>query len=174
MRAALLFLFLTANTALAQTCPVCEQATKLQNELKKFNQADQKQLVQAEVESREALRLVVAFGNDLPPPKQGAKTFEALVRLGVYAAAFTPDDEFARALAVIGRKNPTYRKQYQTMVRKGLRARDRQEMCRVRYLQTSVTMKECELDEVQKGSAPDLALKRCSANYALEQCLAKK
>jgi len=27
---------------------------------------------------------------------------------------------------------------------------------------------------VQKGSAPDLALKRCSANYALEQCLAKK
>lgn len=174
MRAALLILFLTASTAYAQTCPVCEQAAKLQAELKKFNQADQKQLAQAEVASREALQLVVAFGNDLPPPKQGARTFEALVRLGVYAAAFTPDDEFARALAVIGRKNPAYRKQYQAMVRKGLRGRDRQEMCRVRYLQTSVTVKECELDETQKGAAPDLALKRCSANYALEQCLAKK
>jgi hypothetical protein len=174
MRTALLFLVLTAIPAFAQSCPVCEQALKLQTELKKFNQADQKQLAQAEATSREALQLVVAFGDNLPPPKQGAKAFEALVRLGIYAAAFTPDDEFARSLAVIGRKNPAYRKQYQAMVRKGLRARDRQEMCRVRYLQTSVTVKECQLDEVQKGSTPDLALKRCSANFALEQCLAKK
>lgn len=174
MRAALLFLFLSANTAFAQTCPVCEQATKLQTELKKFNRADPKQLAQAEVAGREALRLVVAFGNDLPPPKQGAKAFESLVRLGIYAAAFTPDDEFARSLAVIGRKNPAYRKQYQAMVRKGLRARDRQEMCRVRYLQTSVTVKECELDEAQKGSTSDLALKRCNTAYELQQCLARK
>lgn len=174
MRAALLLLFLTANTAFAQTCPVCDQAAKLQTELKKFNQADQKQVAQAEMASRQALELVVAFGNDLPPQKQGAKAYEALVRLGVYATAFTPDDEFARALAVIGRKNPAYRKQYQAMIRKGLRARDRQEMCRVRYVQTSVTVKECELDETQKGAASELARKRCSASYDLQQCLSKK
>ena len=175
MRAALILLLLSAGTAFAQpACPVCEQASKLQLELKNFKQADQTQIAQAEATSREALQLVVAFGENPPPPKQGAKAFEALVRLGVYAAAFTPDDEFARALAVIGRKNPAYRKQYQAMIRKGLRARDRQEMCRMRYLQTSVTMKECEFDEVQKGAAPDLARKRCSANFALEQCLVKR
>lgn len=175
MRAALLLLLLlSANTAFAQTCPVCEQAAKLQTELKKFDRADQKQVAQAETASREALRLVVAFGNDLPPPKQGAKAFESLVRLGIYAAAFTPDDEFARSLAVIGRKNPAYRKQYQALVRKGLRARDRQEMCRVRFLQTSVTVKECELDETRKGATPDLALKRCSTSYDLQLCLARK
>jgi hypothetical protein len=143
-------------------------------ELKKFNQTDQTQMAQAEAMSREALKLVVAFGDSPPLPKQGAKAFDALVRLGVYASAFTPDDEFARALAVIGRKNPAYRKQYQAMIRKGLRAKDRQEMCRMRYLQTSVTMKECEFDETQKGAASDLARKRCSANYALEQCLVKR
>ena len=97
MRLALICLFFSASAALAQQpCPVCDQAMKLQSELKKFNQADQKQLAEAEVRSRDALKLVVAFGDDLPPPKQGAKTYDALVRLGIYAAAFTPDDEFAR------------------------------------------------------------------------------
>ena len=174
MRAALIVLLLSAGTALAQpACPVCDEATRLQTELRKFKQTDQSQMAQAEALSREALKLVVAFGDDPPPPKQGARAFDALAKLGVYAAAFTPDDEFARALAVIGRKSPAYRKQYQAMIRKGLRAKDRQEMCRMRYLQTSVTVKECEFDEMQKGTAPDLARKRCSANYALEQCLVK-
>lgn len=175
MRAALILLLLCASAAFAQpACPVCEQAAKLQLELKNFNQVDQSQIAQAEALSREALKLVVAFGDNPPPPKQGAKAFEALVRLGVYASGFTPDDEFARALAVIGRKNPAYRKQYQAMIRKGLRVKDRQEMCRMRFLQTSVTVKECEFDEVQKGAAQDLARKRCSATYALEQCLVKR
>ncbi len=153
MRFALIFLFFTQPPS-RSPCPVCDQAAKLQTELKKFNQADQTQIAQAEALSRDALKLVVAFGDNPPPPKQGAKAFEALVRLGIYASAFTPDDEFARALAVIGRKNPAYRKQYQAMIRKGLRVKDRQEMCRVRYLQTSVTVKECEFDEAQKGRRP--------------------
>jgi hypothetical protein len=174
MRTALILLMFSTGLAFAQQpCPVCEQATKLQLELKKFNQADQRQIAQAEALSRDALKLVVAFGDELPPAKQGAKAFDALVRLGIYAAAFTPDDEFARALAAIGRKDPAYRKQYQAMIRKGLRIKERQEICRVRYLQTSVTVKECEFDEVQKGAAADLARKRCSADYALQQCLTK-
>ena len=175
MRLALIFLLFSTSIAFAQQpCPVCDQAAKLQAELKKFNQADQTQIAKAEALSRDALKLVVAFGDNPPPPKQGAKAFEALTRLGIYASAFTADDEFARALAVIGRKNPAYRKQYQAMIRKGLRVRDRQEMCRVRYLQTSVTVKECELDEAQKGSAPELARKRCSTDYGLQQCLEKR
>lgn len=175
MRLALIFLMFSTSLALAQQpCPVCDQAAKLQTELKKFNQADQTQIAQAEALSRDALKLVVAFGEDPPAPKQGAKAFEALVRLGIYASAFTADDEYARAVAVIGRKNPAYRKQYQAMIRKGLRLKDRQEMCRVRYLQTSVTVKECELDEGQKGTAPELARKRCSADYGLQQCLEKR
>ncbi len=174
MRWALICLIFSTTAAFAQpSCPVCEQAAKLQVELKKFNQADQKQIAQAEALSRDGLKLVESFGNDLPPPKQGAKAFEALVRLGIYASAFTADDEYARALAVIGRKNPTYRKQYQAMIRKGLRVKDRHEMCRVRYLQTSVTVKECELDETQKGAAPELLRKRCAAEYGLQQCLQK-
>jgi hypothetical protein len=174
MRWALICLVFSASAAFAQQpCSVCDQAMKLQTELKKFNQADQTQLAEAEVRSRDALKLVVAFSDDLPPPKQGAKAYEALVRLGIYASAFTPDDEFARALAVIGRKNPAYRKQYQALIRKGLRVKDRQEMCRVRYLQTAVTVKECEFDETQKGSSADLARQRCSTDYALQQCLTK-
>lgn len=175
MRLALICLIFSANLAHAQpACPVCDQAAKLQLDLKKFNQADQGQIAQAEALSRDALKLVVAFGDNPPPPKQGAKAFEALVRLGIYASAFTPDDEYARALAVIGRRNPAYRKQYQTMIRKGLRVRERQELCRVRYLQTSVAVKECELDEAQKGTATDAALKRCATDYALQQCLTKR
>lgn len=175
MRLALIFLLFPTSLACAQqSCPVCDQASKLQTELKKFNQADQSQIAQAEAMSRDALKLVVTFGDNPPPPKQGAKTFEALVRLGIYASAFTPDDEFARALAVIGRKNPTYRKQYQAMIRKGLRVKERQEMCRVRYLQTSVTVKECELDEAQKGANAELAHRRCATDYGLQQCLEKR
>lgn len=175
MRLALICLIFSTSLAFAQSpCPVCDEALRLQLALKKFNQADQNQIVQAEALSREALKLVVAFGDNPPPPKQGAKAFDALVRLGIYASAFTPDDEFARAVAVIGRKNPTYRKQYQAMIRKGLRVRDRQEMCRVRYLQTSVTVKECELDEAQKGADPAAARKRCNAEFALQQCLTKR
>jgi hypothetical protein len=175
MRLALICLIFSTTAALAQVpCPVCDQALRLQAELKKFNQADQKQIAQAEALSREALKLVETFGADLPSPKQGAKAFEALVRLGIYASAFTADDEYARALAVLGRKNPAYRKQYQAMIRKGLRAKDRQEMCRVRYLQTSVTVKECELDEARKGADPDSTRKRCSADFGLQQCLEKR
>lgn len=175
MRWALICVLFSASAALAQqSCPVCDQAAKLQVELKQFNQADQTQLALAEVRSRDALKLVTAFGDNLPPPKQGAKTYESLVRLGIYAAAFTPDDEFARAIAVIGRKNPAYRKQYQAMIRKGLRVKDRQEMCRVRYLQTSVTVKECEMDETQKGASGDLARQRCATDYGLQQCLEKR
>lgn len=172
MRFALILLMFSTNLAFAQApCPVCDQAAKLQGELKAFNQADQSQIAKAEALSREALKLVVAFGDNPPPPKQGAKAFDGLVRLGIYAAAFTPDDEYARALAVIGRRNPAYRTQYQAMIRKGLRVRERHELCRVRYLQTSVAEKECELDEVQKGTASDAAPKRCATNYALQQCL---
>ena len=174
MRLALIFLLFSTGLAFAQQpCPVCEDATRLRLELKKFNQADQKQIAQAESVSRDALKLVVAFGDNPPPAKQGAKAFEALTQLGAYASAFTSDDEFARALATIGRKDPAYRKQYQALIRKGLRVKERQEMCRVRYLQTKVSMKECEIDEVQKGATPDLARKRCNADYALQQCLTK-
>ena len=123
---------------------------------------------------REALKLVVGFADTLPPPKQGAKAYEALIRLGIYASAFTPDDEYARQVAVIGRKNPAYRKQYQALIRKGLRAKDRQEMCRVRTLQASVTVRECELEEAQKGATTEQARKRCNAEFSLQQCLQKR
>lgn len=175
MRWALICLIFSTGFALAQQpCTACDQAAKLQIELKKFNQADQQQIKRAETLSREALKLVVSFGEELPPPKQGAKAFEALARLGIYAAQFAGDDGFARALAMIGRKDPTYRKQYQAMIRKGLRVKDRQEMCRVRALQTSVSVKECELDETAKGTAPELLRKRCNAEYDLQQCLQKR
>lgn len=175
MRLALICLLFSTQIALAQQpCAVCEQAAKLQIELKKFNQADQTQIAKAEQLSRDALKLVVDFADNLPPPKQGAKAYEALIRLGIYASAFTPDDEYARQVAVIGRKNPAYRKQYQALIRKGLRAKDRQEMCRVRTLQASVTVRECELEEAQKGATPDQARKRCNAEFSLQQCLQKR
>ncbi len=173
MRLALVLLLFSTSLAMAQQpCPVCDQAAKLQSELKKFNLADPKQIAAAEAQSRQALSLVVAFSEALPPPAQNAATYEALVRLGVYAAPFLPDGEYERALATIGRQNPAYRKQYQTLVRKGLRNRDRQEMCRVRYLLTAVTVKECELDETRKGTSADNARKRCSADYSLQKCVA--
>jgi hypothetical protein len=172
---AIVLLLVSSTAAFAQTdCPVCEQAAKLRDALRMIEIGNAEQKAQGEALSKESLALVIAFRDSPPPPKQGRKAFESLVALSSYAAPFSTAADFERALAVIGTNNPDYRKRYQAVVRKGIRARNRQEACRMRYLQTNVSVAECRLGEMAAGASAELASKRCDANYSLEQCLAKK
>jgi hypothetical protein len=165
----------SATAAFAQSdCPICDQASKLRDELRKLDPGSAPQKAQGETLSREGLKLIAAFRDSPPPPKQGRKSFEALIALSGYAAPFAPDGAYEKALAAINIKNPDYRNRYQAVVRKGMRAKDRRESCQVRYLQTNVSVQECKLGEMAKGASDDLANKRCDASYALDQCLAKK
>jgi hypothetical protein len=173
--AILLSLLLFTGMALAQSdCAVCEPASKLREDLRKLDIGNPEQKAQGEALSREGLTLITGFRDSVPPPKQGRKSFEALVRLSVFAAPFAASGEYETALATITSKNPDYRKRFQAMLRKGMRARDRRESCQVRYLQTNVSVAECKLTEKGAGATDALAHQRCSASYALDQCMAKK
>jgi hypothetical protein len=164
-----------ATAALAQSgCPVCEQANRLRDGLRKIEIGNAAQRAQGEALSREGLALVTAFRDNPPSARQGRSAFEALVALGAYAAPFSPPGEYANVLADIGLKDADYRKRYQALVRKGMRSRDRRESCQVRLLQTNVSMQECVLEQRAKGETEDTAHKRCDAIYDLGQCLAKK
>jgi hypothetical protein len=169
-------LLLVSNTATwAQSgCPVCDASTTLRDALRKVEIANPAQRPQAEALSRDALALVTTFRDNPPPEKGGRKAFEALIALGAYAAPFSSGGEYEKALAAITLKDPAYRKRYQAVVRKGMRARDRRESCQVRYLQTNVSVAECKLQEAAKGTSAETAGKLCNTSYALEQCLAKK
>jgi hypothetical protein len=170
-----LFLLISATAALAQTdCPVCDQAGKLRTDLRKLEIGNPAQRAQGEALSREGVALVTSFRDNPPPPKQGRKSFEALVALGAYAAPFAAGGEYEKALAAITTKDPEYRRRYQALVRKGMRAKDRRESCQVRYLQTNVSVAECKLQEAAKGASDQEADRLCSASYALDLCLAKK
>lgn len=174
-RIAIVFLLVSATSVFAQTgCPVCEQASKLQDSLRKVEIGNADQKVQGEALSKQGLALVTAFRDNLPPPKQGRKAFESLVALSLYAAPFSTAGDYENALAAIATRDPDYRKRYQAIVRKGIRAKNRRESCQMRYLQTNVSVAECRLKEAAAGASADLAHKRCDANYALDQCLAKK
>jgi hypothetical protein len=174
-RIALVLLLVSMTNANAQTdCPVCDQALKLQDGLRKIDIGNADQKAQGEALSKEGLALITAFRDKTPPLKQGRRAFESLVALGAYAAPFSTSGEYEKALAVIGINNPDYRKRYQALVRKGMRGKNRRETCQMRYLQTTVSVAECKLGEMAKGAPADLAAKRCDANYSLEQCLAKK
>ncbi|HWV54084.1 hypothetical protein [Pseudorhodoplanes sp.] len=174
-RIAIVFLLVSATAAFAQTdCPVCDRASKLIDGLRNVEIGNAEQKAQAEALSKEGLALVVAFRDRPQPPKQGRKAFESLIALSAYAAPFSPAGDYEKALAVIGTNNPDYRKRYQALIRKGIRARDRRAACQMRYLQTNVSVAECKLGEAAAGASADLAAKRCDANYALEQCLARK
>jgi hypothetical protein len=172
---AILLLLASATAALAQSdCPICEQASKLRDALQDIEIGNAEQKAQGEALSKEGLALVIAFRDKPPPVKQGRKAFESLIALSAYAAPFNTAGEYEKALAVIGTNNPDYRKRYQAMVRKGMRGRDRGASCRMRYLQTNVSVAECKLEEMAAGASTELAAKRCNANYSLDQCLAKK
>jgi len=174
-KAALILLLISATAALAQTdCVVCEQSMKLRDDLRKIeiDNADQKAL--GEALSRDSLALIVAFRDNPPPPKQGRKAFESLVALGLYAAPFSTAGDYEKALAAITAKDPEYRKRYQAIVRKGMRAKNRRESCQMRYLQTNVSVAECKLQEAAKGTSAETAGRLCNTSYALDQCLAKK
>lgn len=174
VRLGVLLLLTSATAVLAQTdCPVCEQASKLRADLRKLDIGNAGQKAQGEAIGREGLAIVTAFRDNPPPPKQGRKPFEALVALSAYAAPFLPTGEYEKALAAITTKDPEYRRRYQALVRKGMRARDRRESCQVRYLQTNVSVQECKLQEAAKGASDELADRRCSASYALDHCLVK-
>lgn len=175
IRIAIAFLLISATAAFGQTdCPVCEQASKLRDALSKVEIGNAGQKAQGEALSKESLALITAFRDNPPPPKQGRKAFESLVALGMYAAPFSAAGDYEKTLAAIATKDPEYRKRYQAIVRKGMRAKNRRESCQIRYLQTNVSVAECKLQETAAGSSADLANKRCDANYSLEQCLAKK
>lgn len=175
MRLGILILLLSATVAFAQAdCNVCEQANKLRDALRKIAIGDATQRGQGETLSREGLALLTAFRDNPPAAKQGRKAFEALVGLSAYAAPFAPAGDYEKALAAIAAKDTDYRKRYQALMRKGMRARDRRESCQIRYLQTTVQVQECRLQEMAKGATDDLANKHCSASYALDECLAKK
>jgi hypothetical protein len=172
---AILILLACTTAAVAQTdCPVCEQASKLRDALQAIEIGNAGQKAQGEALSREGLALVIAFRDKPPPAKQGRKAFESLIALSAYAAPFSAAGDYEKALAVIGTNNPDYRKRYQAMIRKGMRARNRRESCQMRYLQTNVSVAECKLGEMAAGASTELAAKRCDANYSLDQCLAKK
>ena len=71
MRLALICLLFSTQIALAQQpCAVCEQAAKLQVELKKFNQADQTQIAKAEQLTRDAHKPDAHDATTMPTPKQ--------------------------------------------------------------------------------------------------------
>lgn len=169
--------FLLAATAPAfaqMDCAVCEQALKLRESLRKVEIGNAGQKAQGEAISREGLALVTAFRDSPPPAKPGRKSFEALVALSLYAAPFAPGGEYEKAIAAITAKDPEYRKRYQALVRKGMRAKNRRESCQVRYLQTNVSVQECRLQETGKGSSAEIASQHCDTSYALDQCMAKK
>jgi hypothetical protein len=175
IKIAIVLLLVSTTAAFAQTdCPVCEQATKLRDALRRIEPGNAALKAQGEALSKEGLALVTAFRDNLPPPKQGRKAFESLVALGLYAAPFSAAGDYEKALAAIAIKDPDYRRRYQAIVRKGMRAKNRRESCQMRYLQTNVSVAECRLQEAAAGASADLASKRCDANYSLEQCLAKK
>jgi hypothetical protein len=175
VRLGIVVLLASVTTAFAQAdCPVCEPAAKLKDELRKIEIGNATQKTQGEALSRDGLKLLAAFADNPPPAKQGRKSFEALLGLSLYAAPFLPAGEYEKTLASIAAKDPDYRKRYQALVRKGMRARDRRESCQMRYLQTNVSVQECRMQEIAKGASDDLAHKRCDASYALDQCLTKK
>ena len=169
------FLLLSATAALAQQdCPLCEPGSKLRTQLGQLDPGSEQHKSRGEDLSRDGVKLLLEFRDSIPPSKQGRKSFEALVNLSSYAAPFAPDALYEKELAAINRKSPDFRKQYQAMIRKGLRSRDRRQSCQFRYLQTNVTVQECMLQEREKGGTEDSAHRRCDASYALNQCLAKK
>ncbi|HWV43329.1 hypothetical protein [Pseudorhodoplanes sp.] len=173
---ALLFLtFLSAQAAFAQTnCPVCAEAAKLRDALQKMQAGPATTSAEAESLGKQGLALLGAFADNPPPPKQGRAAFEALVNLSAYAAPVTKSGDYEKALAAIGLKNPDYRKRYQAMVRKGIRAKNRRESCQMRYLQTNVSVAECKLQEAAKGASANEAARLCNTDYDLAQCLAAK
>lgn len=174
MKLAITLLLVSATSVFAQDCPVCTNAAKLRDELRTIDPGNAEQRARGEALSRDGVKLVTDFGANPPPLKQGRRVFEALIGLGGYAAPFSPNADYEKAVAAITAKDAEYRKLYQAMMRKGMRARDRREACQVRYLQTNVTMQECRLQEMQKGATDDLANRRCSATYALAECMAKR
>jgi hypothetical protein len=174
-RIAIVLLLVSATAAFAQTdCPTCEAASKLRADLRKLDIGNPAQKAQGEALSREGVALVTSFGDNPPPAKQGRKSFEALIALSAYAAPFAPGGEYEKALAAITAKDADYRRRYQALVRKGMRAKDRRESCQVRYLQTNVSVQECKLEQTAKGESAETASRRCDASYSLDQCLAKK
>lgn len=171
---AMVLVLVSAGAAFAQSgCPGCEQASKLRDALRKVEIGNAAQKAQGEALGKESLALVTAFRDSPPPHRQGRKTFESLVALGLYAAPFGSGD-YENALAAIGAKDPAYRKRYQAMVRKGVRGRDRAVSCRMRYLQTNVSVAECKLQEANKGASAEIAGRLCDTSYDLGACLAKK
>lgn len=175
MRLAAFFVLVSVGAALAQAdCPICEPASKLRESLRKLDIGNDAQRAQGEALSREGLALITAFRDNPPLAKQGRRSFEALIALSQYAAPFAPAGDYERALAAIAAKDPEYRKRYQAIVRKGMRARDRRESCQMRYLQTNVSVAECKLQEAAKGTTAETAIRLCDTSYDLGQCLAKK
>ncbi len=171
---ALLFLLLSAGPALAQAdCPVCLQATTLRDALRSIEIGNAGQTAKGEALGKDALALVTAFRDAPPPARQGRKAFDALVALGQYAAPLSSTGDYEKALAAIALKDPEYRKRYQALVRKGVRGRDRGASCRMRYLQTNVSVAECKL-QAAKGTGADAANRLCYTDYDLRQCLSKK
>ncbi len=172
---AMVLLLMTATAAFAQTdCKVCDQSLKLRDQLRKVEIGNADQKARGEALSREGIALLTAFRDNPPPPKQGRKAFEALVALGLYAAPFSAAGEYENALAAITVKDPEYRKRFQAIVRKGMRAKNRRDSCQMRYLQTNVSVAECKMQEAVKGTSAETAGRLCNTSYALDQCLAKR
>jgi hypothetical protein len=172
---ALVLFLMSATAAFAQTdCPVCDRSMKLRDELRKIDIGHPDQKARGEALSRESVALVTAFRDNPPPLRQGRKAFEALVALGLYAAPFSPQGDYENALAAITTKDPEYRKRYQAIVRKGMRAKNRRDSCQMRYLQTNVSVAECKMRETVKGATAETAGRLCNTSYALDQCLTKK
>lgn len=172
---AFVFLLMTAAAAFAQAdCPVCDKAMTLRDELRKIEIGNPDQKARGEALSREAAALVTAFRDNPPPLRQGRKAFEALVALGLYAAPLSPQGDYEKALAAITTKDAQYRKRYQAIVRKGMRAKNRRDSCQMRYLQTNVSVAECKMQEAAKGTSTETAGRLCNTSYALDQCLARK
>ena len=172
---AFVLVLISSTAALAQTdCPVCDRSMKLRDELRKIEIGNPDEKARGEALSREGVALVTVFRDNTPPPKQGRRAFEALVALGLYAAPFSPQGDYENALAAITAKDPQYRKRYQAIVRKGMRAKNRRDSCQMRYLQTNVSVAECKMQEAAKGASAETAGRLCNTSYALDQCLAKK
>lgn len=175
IKAAIVLLLISAGAAFAQTgCVVCEQSLKLRDALRNIEIGDVAQRARGEALSREGVALLIAFRDNPPPPKQGRKAFESLVALSLYAAPFMTTGEYESALAAITAKDPEYRRRYQAIVRKGMRAKNRRDSCQMRYVQTNVSVAECKLQETLKGANAETAARLCDTSYALDQCLAKK
>jgi hypothetical protein len=175
IKAAVVFLLISVTAAFAQTgCVVCEQSLKLRDALRNIEIGDASQKARGEALSREGIALLTAFRDNPPPPKQGRKAFESLVALSLYAAPFMTTGEYEKALAAITAKDPEYRRRYQAIVRKSMRAKKRRDSCQMRYLQTNVSVAECKLQETLKGTNAETAGRLCNTSYALDQCLANK